>query len=86
VLTSTTMNNSLQLWDGNLSIITRPVPHVSASNEVIVKVAFSGVCDVDLKVLAGELPVSRCVVPGHEFAGVVSEIGADVRNVSIGDR
>jgi len=80
------MNNSLQLWDGNLSIITRPVPHVSSSNDVIVKVSFSGVCEIDRKILTGDLPVSRCVVPGHEFSGVVSEVGADVKNVSIGDR
>lgn len=80
------MNNSLQLWDGNLSFITRPVPHVSAPNEVIIKVSYSGVCDLDVRILAGEMPVGHCVVLGHEFAGVVSEVGAEVKNVSIGDR
>lgn len=80
------MNNSLQLWDGNLSLITRPVPHTSSSDEVIVKVSFSGICETDRQILTGNLPVSRCVVPGHEFAGVVSEVGPEVKNVSIGDR
>ncbi|XP_001639828.2 D-arabinitol dehydrogenase 1 [Nematostella vectensis] len=80
------MNNSVQLWDGQLSVITRPVPHVSNPSEVIVKVAYSGICDRDLQILEGELPAAKCVVLGHEFSGVVSDVGSDVKNVSIGDR
>lgn len=51
-----TMNTAVQLWDGQLSVIATPIPHVSAPNEVLVKVAFSGVCGTDLHILAGEFP------------------------------
>lgn len=80
------MNNALQLWDNQLSIITTPIPHVSLQNEVLVKVAFSGICGTDLHILAGEFPSSKCVILGHEFAGVVSEVGNEVKHVSVGDR
>ena len=67
------MNTAVQLWDGQLSVITTPIPHVSTPNEVLVKVAFSGVCGTDLHILAGEFPSAKCVILGHEFAGVVTE-------------
>ena len=80
------MNTAVQLWDGQLSLITTPIPHVATPNEVLVKVAFSGICGTDLHILAGEFPSSKCVILGHEFAGVVSEIGSAVKGISVGDR
>ena len=83
---SNQMNTAVQLWEGQLSVITTPIPHVSSSNEVLVKVAFSGVCGTDIHIIAGEFPSSKCVILGHEFAGVVSEVGASVKGISLGDR
>lgn len=80
------MNNAVQLWDGQLSIITTPVPHVKSPNEVIVKVVFSGICNTDVSILSGEFPSAKSLILGHEFAGVVSEIGSDVKHISIGAR
>ncbi|HXG20024.1 MAG TPA: Zn-dependent alcohol dehydrogenase [Methylomirabilota bacterium] len=54
--------------------------------EVLVKIAASGVCHSDLSVINGTLPFpSPPAVLGHEGAGVVQEIGADVASVSPGD-
>ena len=80
------MNNAVQLWDGQLSIITTPVPHVKSPNEVIVKVVFSGVSSTDISILSGEFPAAKSVILGHEFSGVVSEIGSEVKHISIGAR
>ena len=55
------MNTAVQLWDGQLSVITTPIPHVSTPNEVLVKVAFSG---ADLHILAGGLSSAKCVIFG----------------------
>ena len=57
------------------------------SGEVVVEVKASGICHTDYEVLkdnygTGAFPV----VPGHEYAGVVVEVGPDVRSVSVGDR
>ena len=55
--------------------------------EVRVKVAASGVCASDLHVLDGKfpLPLGMPLVPGHEAAGIVDEIGAGVTSVEPGD-
>lgn len=74
-----TAKNEVQLTD-------LPDPKPGAS-EVVVEVKASGICHTDYEVLkdnygTGAFPV----VPGHEYAGVVVEVGADVTNVSVGDR
>lgn len=55
--------------------------------EVVIEVKASGICHTDYEVLkdnygTGAFPV----VPGHEYAGVIADIGADVMGLSIGDR
>ena len=55
--------------------------------EVVVDVHASGICGTDLSVLHGNYGTSAFpVVPGHEFAGVISQIGANVDDIQIGDR
>ena len=80
------MNNAVQLWDGQLSIITRPVPHAQSPQDLVVKITYSAICGTDLKVVAGKVPCSKSVILGHQFVGVVKEAGADVKHVSVGDR
>ena len=55
--------------------------------EVVVEVKASGICHTDYEVLkdnygTGAFPV----VPGHEYAGVVVEVGSGVSTVNTGDR
>ncbi len=54
--------------------------------EVLIKVKAVGICGTDLSILKGtyQIPVPRIL--GHEFAGVVSEIGKKVTTVQVGDR
>ena len=80
------MNNAVQLWDGQLSIITRPIPHLQTAQDIVVKITYSAICGTDLKVVAGQIPCAKSVILGHEFVGVVREAGADVKHVSVGDR
>ena len=80
------MNNALQLWDGHLSVITRPVPHVQNPQDVVVKITYSAISGTDLKVLEGKFPCEKSVIMGHEFVGVVKEAGSEVKHVSVGDR
>jgi 2-desacetyl-2-hydroxyethyl bacteriochlorophyllide A dehydrogenase len=54
--------------------------------EVVVDVAACGLCGTDLHILQGEFAPTLPVIPGHEFAGVVVEIGSDVNEVAVGDR
>ena len=55
--------------------------------EVLVRTAATGVCHSDLHVVDGQgrWPLDRPIVLGHEGAGVVEAVGADVTTVKPGD-
>jgi S-(hydroxymethyl)glutathione dehydrogenase / alcohol dehydrogenase len=54
-------------------------------DEVVVKLAASGVCHSDLSVQQAKLPFPPPAVLGHEGAGIVEEVGKDVKHVKAGD-
>ena len=56
-----------------------------APTDVLVKVRASGLCHTDLEVIQGSLAYPLPIVLGHEGAGVVAAVGADVTQVSVGD-
>jgi len=77
----------------------RDVPRADPRNhEVVVRVTGVGLCGTDLHIVAGAANYNcddsgrarpLCEEPqilGHEIAGVVEELGSDVRDVSVGDR
>jgi Zn-dependent alcohol dehydrogenase len=53
--------------------------------EVKVKIEAAGVCHSDLSVIDGTIPWKAPSVLGHEGAGVVESVGAEVRSVKPGD-
>jgi L-gulonate 5-dehydrogenase len=57
-----------------------------APDEVRIEPVYFGICGSDLHVLAGGHPFAKPpVVPGHEIAAVVKDIGAAVTTVAVGD-
>lgn len=59
-----------------------PEPH-----GVVIEVGASGVCRSDVHGWGGHDPVIQLPhVPGHELAGTVAAVGAEVRRWSVGDR
>ncbi|MCA0043456.1 2,3-butanediol dehydrogenase [Celeribacter litoreus] len=86
-------------WHGVKDIRVEDIPEPSPSaGEVKVKVAWTGICGSDLhEYLAGpifvpvdeEHPLSQDKAPitmGHEYCGVVEELGEGVTGLSVGDR
>jgi (R,R)-butanediol dehydrogenase / meso-butanediol dehydrogenase / diacetyl reductase len=74
---------------GKMELRDIPDPE-PASGEVVVEVAYCGVCGSDLHEYASEAPSMRAAgvfqpVMGHEFTGVISALGAGVIGVSHGD-
>jgi len=69
-----------------LTIEDVPVPQ-PGPGEVLVKVKACGVCHTDLHAASGDWPVKPVppFIPGHEAAGVVAALGADVAGLRIGD-
>jgi len=81
------MNDSLQLYNNELSIITKPIPKVNNPDDVLIRVAYSGICGTDLHIIAGEFPSStKALTLGHEFSGVIEKVGSSVTTFKPGDR
>lgn len=63
---------------------TRPAP---GPGEVLVAVERAGVCGTDVHIVEGGYALARFpLVPGHELAGTVVEVGEAVRGVAVGER
>jgi alcohol dehydrogenase (NADP+) len=55
--------------------------------DILIKIAYAGICHSDIHTARGEWGEAIFpLVPGHEIAGTVSEIGAAVERFSVGDR
>ncbi|MET7697800.1 MULTISPECIES: zinc-dependent alcohol dehydrogenase family protein [unclassified Streptomyces] len=68
------------------AVVTEVPDPTPGPREVVVEVAACGLCGTDLHILQGEFAPSLPIVPGHEFAGEVVGVGAQVTEVSTGDR
>lgn len=73
--------------DGRGGVEARDVPRPEpATGGVVIRPIGTGVCGTDLHLVAGDYPHARFpVIPGHEFAGYVTAVGADVTTVREGD-
>lgn len=58
-----------------------------APDEVVVAVKSSGICHTDFEVLKANYGENAFpVVPGHEYAGEIVEVGSSVKSTKVGDR
>ena len=63
-----------------------PIPE-PGPGEVLVKVAFCGICHSDLSLINGTFPAQApVVIQGHEASGTIAELGPDVTGWAEGDR
>ncbi len=65
---------------------SKPMPKIEHSGDAIVRVTRSCICGSDLHLYHGLVPDTRVGTTfGHEFIGVVEEIGDAVQNLKVGD-
>lgn len=71
---------------GQLEVVDVPIPEIGPG-DLLMKVRACGICGADPHSLAeGGIPAGRISTPiGHEPAGEVVALGADVEGVAIGD-
>ena len=72
---------------GRFEMQDRPRPVIRDPRDAIVRVTTASICTSDLHIRAGAVP--RAVpgtVIGHEFVGVVEELGPGVQGFEVGDR
>ncbi|EKN63246.1 alcohol dehydrogenase catalytic domain-containing protein [Schinkia azotoformans] len=70
---------------GNVNLLEVPEPDCS-KDKVKVNVAFTGICGTDLHIFHDTFKSYPPVIMGHEFSGVVTDVGEEVENVKVGDR
>jgi len=70
---------------GNIELKDRPVPIISKS-EVLIKVHTACVCGTDVHLEYDRFANSPPFVLGHEFSGIIEEIGVEVEGHKKGDR
>jgi 2-desacetyl-2-hydroxyethyl bacteriochlorophyllide A dehydrogenase len=66
-------------------VVDEPVPQI-ADDEVLVRVAYCGVCTSELDMWDGTAGIAFPRTPGHEVSGVVEQVGAQVGGFAPGDR
>src|SRR5215218_2387451 len=65
----------------------KPYPEILHPDDAIVRVTRSCICGSDLHLYHGLVPDTRVGMTfGHEFTGVVEQIGSSVQNLKRGDR
>ena len=72
---------------GNMGIQDVPEPYPEA-NQIKIEVKAAGICGSDLHIYHDDIaiPLNPPVVTGHEFSGVITEIGDGVSGWKVGDR
>lgn len=64
----------------------KPHPEILHPQDAIVRVTRSCICGSDLHLYHGLVPDTRVGSTfGHEFVGIVEEIGPDVTKIKVGD-
>jgi len=71
----------------NVNVARLPLPVADTPDSVVIEIALAGLCRTDVFVAEGRIPCKTPdLVLGHEFAGIVTQTGADAGDVKSGDR
>ncbi len=80
------MKAAVKTREGTFQLEEVERPRLANSNFVLARVHVAGICGTDLRHWKKHEPELACKIMGHELAGEVIEVGADVFNVKVGDR
>ncbi len=72
---------------GDIRLDDVPEPKIQDSTDAIIRLTSSAICGTDLHMIRGTFTgMKPGTILGHEGIGIVEEIGANVRNLKVGDR
>jgi threonine dehydrogenase-like Zn-dependent dehydrogenase len=70
---------------GDVRVIDRAVPTILEPTDAILRVSAACICGSDLWPWRGVDPVREPTPMGHEYVGVVEEVGSEVTTIKVGD-
>jgi threonine dehydrogenase-like Zn-dependent dehydrogenase len=71
---------------GKITCDTIDDPIIKNSDDIILKVTSTAICGSDLHIFSGGIPQPRPMVLGHEFMGIIEDVGKGVTHLKRGDR
>ena len=71
---------------GKITCDTIDDPKIEDQNDIILKVTSTAICGSDLHMYSGGIPQARPMVMGHEFMGVIEDVGKNITHLKVGDR
>ena len=69
-----------------VSVDNVPDPTIEKGDDIILKITSTAICGSDLHIYNGLIPQPRPMVLGHEFMGIIEEVGRSVNHLKKGDR
>ncbi|MHA2288935.1 MAG: zinc-dependent alcohol dehydrogenase [Promethearchaeota archaeon] len=71
---------------GEIKLEKVDLPLITKEDQVLVEIKACGICGTDLKILEGGHPANDKTILGHEFSGIIREVGESVLDLKIGDK
>ena len=71
---------------GRIELKEVPKPEIAENTTALVRITRAGICGSDLYLYDGRMDIEPDFPLGHEYVGIVEEVGPDVRLIEVGDR
>ncbi|MFW9781969.1 MAG: zinc-binding dehydrogenase [Candidatus Heimdallarchaeota archaeon] len=71
---------------GSVNLEYVEIPKISKKDQVLIKVEASGICGTDLRIIEGGHPANDNTILGHEFTGIIKELGDNITDLKVGDK
>jgi threonine dehydrogenase-like Zn-dependent dehydrogenase len=70
---------------GDVRVEELPLPSLVEPTDAIIRLDATCICGSDLWPYRGIQPIKRPIRMGHEYIGTVEQVGAEVRDIAVGD-
>jgi threonine dehydrogenase-like Zn-dependent dehydrogenase len=79
------MHGALMYAPGDVRVEDRPDPAIIDPTDAIIRISATCICGSDLWPYRGIEAITSPAPMGHEYAGIVEQIGDEVRSIRVGD-
>ena len=71
---------------GSVELRDVPDPRIEQATDALVRITTSTICGTDIRIFEGLIPAPTGAALGHEFVGVVEDVGEAVHRIRAGQR